>query len=57
MKILVQIKSVYGNERIYPICENAKLFASIAGTATLTREVLAKIKQLGYTVEVESQKL
>lgn len=57
MTITVSIRNVYGNERIYPVCENALLFAKIAGTQTLTREVLAKIKLLGYTVEVESQKL
>jgi hypothetical protein len=52
MKIQVQIKSVYGNELVYPICDNAKLFASIKGQKTLTSRDLAHIKQLGYAIEI-----
>jgi len=37
----------------YPVCEFAKLFASIAGTKTLTDEVCAKIESFGIEVEFE----
>ena len=50
MEIIVKIETVYGNEVIRPVCEKAKLFASIAGTKTLTRAAINYIKQLGYSV-------
>ena len=53
MKIIVKIKNVYGNKTIYPVCDTAKIFASISGNKTLIPPVIEKIKQLGYTVEVE----
>jgi hypothetical protein len=51
MEILISRKSVYGNAIYYPECEQSKLFAEIAGTKTLTRPVLHKIKRLGFTVK------
>ena len=51
MKIQVEVKNVYGNETVYPYCEQAKLFARIAGTKTLTVETLKSIKALGYEIE------
>lgn len=51
-EITVQIKSVYGNEAIYPICPQAKLFAEIAGTKTLTRTTINLVKDLGFKVNV-----
>lgn len=53
-EILVEIKSVYGQEKIYPICPHAKMFAAIAGTKTLTLEVVAQIKKMGFPVKVIS---
>lgn len=55
--ITVEIKQVYGNEVIYPVCENSKLFAQIAGTKTLTRNTLRDIKALGYAIEVKQTAL
>ena len=52
MKIQVKIKSVYGTDKVYPVCDKAVAFAHIAGTTTLTDYAIAYIKQLGYTVEV-----
>ena len=57
MQIQVEIKAVYGNESIYPACETSKLFASIAGTKTLTRNAIRDIKALGYGVEVKQVQL
>lgn len=53
MKIIVEVRHVYGERRVYPHCEKSKLFASIAGTKTLTDHTLCQIKALGYWVEVE----
>lgn len=50
--VQVQIKSIYGNEMIYPVCEAAKVFASMVGQKTLTRRDIDHIKKLGYTVDV-----
>ena len=52
MKIQIQIREVYGVAKAYPVCSNAKLFATIAGTTTLTNQVLAKIARMGYEVEL-----
>ena len=55
MIITVAIRNVYGNELIYPVCDKAKAFADIAGTKTLQRWVLDRIKSLGYKIEVEQK--
>lgn len=52
MSIQVEIKNVYGNEAIYPICDKGKTFASMVGQKTLTRRDIDHIKELGFTVEV-----
>ena len=53
MLISVEIKNVYGAEKIYPACNTSKLFADIANTKTLTRSVLQSIKALGYSIEIK----
>jgi hypothetical protein len=55
MTITVSIKNVYGNRTIYPVSETARLFASIAGTTTLTMHTIEAIKKLGYTIAVKSE--
>lgn len=55
MNIQVYIKSVYGNELVYPHCEQAKLMAKLAKTSTLTPKDIAIIKSMGYSVVVVSQ--
>jgi hypothetical protein len=35
------------------VCDNAKLFAEIAGTKTLTKQAIQKIMALGVTVELD----
>lgn len=57
MQITIEIKNQYGNERIFPACPTAAIFAGIAGTKTLTRDNLAAIKALGYEVRIKEQTL
>ena len=38
--IKIEVRDVYGRQKIYPICENAKRFAHIAGTTTLTLSLI-----------------
>ena len=53
MKIVVRVRNIYGNKTVYPVCEDAKLFARIAGHSTLTYTTVDLIKKLGYVIEVE----
>ena len=57
MELIVEKKSVYGNQLIYPICNKAKLFANISGNKTLLPEVIECIKKLGYNLTTKGQKL
>lgn len=57
MSITVRIRNVYGNELIYPVCDSARLFALIAGQKTLSVVVIAQIKLLGYSINVEQRTL
>lgn len=50
--VKVTIRSVYGNERIYPANETAQKFADLACQVTLRRSDIEIIKSLGFTVEV-----
>jgi len=49
--VKIEVKSVYGNSLIYPANEAAEIFASLAGTKTLSRADLTKIVKLGFRVE------
>jgi hypothetical protein len=50
-EITVEIKDVYGKVKYYPHCDEAKVFAAIAGTTTLTEQTLRRIMRLGYKVK------
>jgi hypothetical protein len=51
-KIKIKIVNVYGVDRIYPVCENAKIFCLITKRRTLMPETIGHIKSLGYAVKV-----
>jgi hypothetical protein len=55
--IIVKIKNVYGTQRIYPICDKAKLFAALTGTKTLSKDNINNIKALGYQIDLEAQEI
>jgi hypothetical protein len=57
MELVVEKKSVYGNQLVYPICSKAKLFASISGNKTLLPEVIESIKKLGYKLTTKQEVL
>lgn len=50
-EILIEEREVYGHPKYYPKCDNAKLFAAIAGTTTLTELAIRRITKLGYKVK------
>jgi predicted aconitase len=55
MQITVKVKNVYGAEKIYPICEQAQIFAAMTGCKTLTDVTISYIKKLGYKVLLDEQ--
>lgn len=56
MEITVEIKTVYGNDLIYPVCPNAKSFLALTkNTKTLGKDDIEIIKQLGYIVNVQQE--
>ena len=55
MEIQVQVKSVYGVEKVYPVCKAAQLFAQIAKSKTLTKDTLVDIFLLGYEIKVNNK--
>lgn len=57
MEVIVQIKNVYGNERIYPMNDKAKLFSALVNKVTLSRADIERIKALGFIVKVTAIEL
>ena len=56
--VLVEIRQVYGIERIYPVNYTAKLFLTIGNyRKTFDRSEIGTIKKLGFKVEVKGQEL
>ncbi len=55
--IKVKLKTVYGVDRFYPICENAKRFALLTRSKTFNLNIISIIKQIGINVELETPKL
>ena len=49
--VQLMVKDQYGTKVLYPNNNTAKLFASIAGTKTLTLPVVKHIMALGYSIE------
>ena len=57
MQITVTIREMDGIKTVYPVCITAKVFASIAGTKTLTLTTLKKIEALGYSIMQQTEPL
>jgi hypothetical protein len=57
MNITVEIREVYGQSKIYPVCDEAKIFADIAGTTTLLPRDIQRIQMLGFEVLVKQKEL
>ena len=52
-RLIVKKKTVWGTERIYPICERSKLFTRLVGQKTLDKSAIEIIRQLGYDFKHE----
>jgi hypothetical protein len=57
MKITVRLDKNYGSWVVYPVCQQAQLFAAIAGTKTLKEKTLDQIMQLGYEIQVSGEQI
>lgn len=57
MNITVEIREVYGQSKIYPVCDKAQTFADIAGTTTLLPRDIQRIQVLGFEVLVKQQEI
>lgn len=56
MKLQVEIKTVYGKDLIYPVCEKSKQLAKLLKTTTLTAEAVNVAKLLNVEFEVVTNK-
>ena len=54
-EIVIEVRDVYGMKKYYPICSNARCFAKLAQTTTLTLSAITLIKELGYLVTVQQR--
>jgi hypothetical protein len=52
--IKVEVKQVYGVERIYPACDISKKLNNLMMSKTFNRNDIETIKSLGYKVEVKT---
>jgi hypothetical protein len=52
MEITIKIKSVFGQERIYPVCPNALTLSDLCGKKTFDRIDLKNIEKLGFSIKV-----
>ena len=55
--IIVEVRDVYGQSNIYPVCGEAQIFAEIAGTKTLLPKTIQLVKMLGYEVKVKQREI
>jgi len=57
VNLIVEKKNVYGVERVYPICNKAKILTALTGQKTLLDVNIKLIKQLGYTLTTKREEL
>ena len=53
MQLTIEIKSVYGVDRIYAVCNNAKLITKLKNSKTLSKEDISILRELGYTIQTK----
>lgn len=48
--ILLNKKTVFGRELIYPACDNSELFATLLKVKSFNEDQIAKIARLGFRI-------
>tara|TARA_R100001460_G_scaffold7778_1_gene19499 strand:+ start:111 stop:284 length:174 start_codon:yes stop_codon:yes gene_type:complete len=54
MTLTIEIKNVYGNDLIYPVCDTAKKLCSITGYKTFNTNTIETLKEIGYVFKTDS---
>jgi hypothetical protein len=54
-RIEIEVRNVYGVPTLYPVNDQAKLLAKLAGTKTLTNATLAVAEQMGFSIVTVSK--
>lgn len=49
-QIVIEVRDVYGNQLVYPVCDTAKRFCRLTGRKTFTHADLIEIEGLGYLI-------
>jgi hypothetical protein len=49
MNLTIEVKTVYGNRLVYPICEKAIVLCQITNQKTFSQFAINKLKEVGYT--------
>jgi hypothetical protein len=57
MILKVQIKQVYGNELVYPVCDQSIILSKLLNSKTFTKRHIDYLKQLNYQFEITSQSI
>lgn len=55
MQIVVEIQSVWGKKRFYPLSEDAKTLTELLKKPTLTIDHLTICKKAGWVVEIHNK--
>jgi hypothetical protein len=53
----VNVRETYGQQRIYPVCQNAHEIAGMMGTKTITTQVIKTLKRLGVSVQIQQPEI
>ena len=57
MKLTVEVKNVYGNDLVYPVCDYAKGLCRITGQRTFSNWHIEELKGLGFTFTQQEKDL
>lgn len=53
-EITVRVTQNFGNQMVYPVCPVAVKLAELAGTKTFTDKTVNLIRDLGFTIKVQT---
>jgi hypothetical protein len=53
--IEIELRDIYGETKAYPANEQAKIFAQLVGTKTLTHNTLCLIERLGFEIKTKQR--
>ena len=57
MNLTIELKTVYGNDLIYPVCDKAKKLCQITNQKTFSQFAIQKLKEVGYTFTQKEKSL